>query len=486
MAEKPAAAADKADNVKKKASGAEALVKHHFWILGAGALIAAAVVWWMGTGALAEQYEKDKRTNDQAFTIAKMLKSSGGKNTPPNESYKKTTDAIGNTLAENVKGGWESLYKRQTDLFTVNDKVKVLKDLILLEPDERKALLQPKEGETSSRLASNVAATIQTYHNNQVLEEDFAALFEPLNIRRVKGTNAFGRPVGGQPVGEGVDGILLWKAPYSPQQLMARYDTSEAPSIDRIAVTYEDIWTFRSLFGIIAEINKRPINSWLAVMNGETPPELPVDQGNVPIKRVDFCDIAQYAISASNMEGDKVQLAAAPSDPLAGTEGLALGDDAGAGGSAFTVGTTGSAEEDAQLLKDRYLDGRNTPVPDPSNPPFTEFKQMFVQIRVLMDQRLVPVLIAQCANAPLPLETRQIKLALDQVDVVRKVDASANAVEKIEQSPHDAIVTLRGVLYIYTIPAVDKLGRGSDAEPIKRDFGIPKQGVSGATELQAF
>src|SRR5690606_11718902 len=137
-----------------------------------------------------------------------------GKNTPPNESYKKTTDVIGNTLAENVKGGWESLYKRQTDLFTVNDKVKVLKDLILLEPDERKAMLQPKEGETSSRLASAVAATIQTYHNNQVLEEDFAALFEPLNIRRVKGTNAFGRPVGGQPVGEGVDGILLWKAPY--------------------------------------------------------------------------------------------------------------------------------------------------------------------------------------------------------------------------------------------------------------------------------
>jgi hypothetical protein len=177
---------------------------------------------------------------------------------------------------------------------------------------------------------------------------------------------------------------------------------------------------------------------------------------------------------------------------------MAGGDIGGGGGSAFNVGNTGAASEDAQLLKDRYLDGRNTPVGDASNPPYTEFRQMFLQLTVLMDQRLIPVLISQCANAPIPIETRQIRINLNDTDRIRRVQADdAAQVDKVEQSPHDAVVTLRGVVFIYTKndPPVNpnedaaaaerrKLGEGADPNPFDRDFGIPKRGAASEQTFQ--
>ena len=66
---------------------------------------------------------------------------------------------------------------------------------------------------------------------------------------------------------------------------------------------------------------------------------------------------------------------------------------------------------------------------------------------------------------------------LNQVDVLRQADAGqgANVANKVEQSPHDAIVTIRGVVFGYSPPDKAKLGLGSDPEPSKRNYGIPTQ-----------
>lgn len=500
MAKEPAAPADKADakkvDAKKKSPGMEKLVKNQFWILGGIALVTAAVVWWLGVGKLDAMYVADEKTNENAFKRVATLKGSMGPNSPPNARFAGKVDERRQTLTGEVLKAWESLYSRQTGLFTVNGKVSIFGNYVLMEPDDRKAAL-----EANKNLASNIAAAIQTYHNNQVLEEDFEQLFAPLNIRRKRGTTAFGKPVPGAAGGDGPpEGIVVWKAAYSPTGLMQRYDTTNAPSLDRIAVTYEDIWTFRSIFGVIQKMNEKPSADWLAVMEGnlaaDAKPSLPVDQANVPIKRIDYCDLAQYAMATAVSDQGNVQIAdpsggGSAAEGMGGMGGMVIGD-AGGGGSAFNVGNTGAASEDEQLLKDRYLDGRNTPVGDASNPPYTEFRQMFLQLTVLMDQRLIPVLISQCANAPIPIETRQIRINLNDTDRIRRVQADdAAQVDKVEQSPHDAVVTLRGVVFIYTKndPPVNpnedaaaaerrKLGEGADPNPFDRDFGIPKRGAA--------
>ncbi len=492
MADKPAAA-DKTDAPKapkKKSPGMEKLAKNHFWILTVVVVVIGAVVWYLGTGALDVAFAKDQKTAENAFTMAKRLRGMAGPNSPPNSRYAGKVDVVRRALTDEVIKAWEDLYNRQTGLFTVNPKVAIFRDFVLMEPDDRKAVI-----DANQNLQSNIAGAIQTYHNNQVLEEDFEKLFEPLNIRRPRGLTAFGKPAAGKPAAPGggaADGIVVWKAAFNPTALMQRYDTKSAPSLDRIAVTYEDIWTFYSLFGVISKMNEKPIDSWLEIMQGKTPSAAPVDQANVPIKRIDYCDLAQYAMASAVADAGNVKIESAESAAVAGG-GFGAVADVGGGGGLFAVGTEGSPTEDQRLLTDRYLDGRNTPVTDPSNPPYTEFRQMFVQLTVLMDQRLIPVLIAQCANAPIPIETRQVRISLNEVDKIRRVNAedAAAQIEKVEQSPHDATVTLRGIVFIYTkndpkvnpeeaveVAAKRKLGRGADPKPGERDFGVPKKGAS--------
>jgi hypothetical protein len=211
---------------------------------------------------------------------------------------------------------------------------------------------------------------------------------------------------------------------------------------------YEDIWVFRSIFGVIHRINQRPVGEWLDILDGAPPTNSAVDQANVPIKQINYCDLAQYAMSVAT----------------------------GAGGG-FSVGTNGTEAEDQRIVTGRYIDGRNQPVEDPSSPPFTEFKQIFMQLSVVMDQRLIPVLISECANADITIETRQVLIDLSQVDVPRKAaaDEAAKVANKIESTPNDVVVTVRGVLYGYSPPDIARLGAGSDPEPSKRDYGIPKK-----------
>lgn len=247
---------------------------------------------------------------------------------------------------------------------------------------------------------------------------------------------------------------------------MQRYKTTKTPSTARIRVTQEDLWVFRSMFSVVKQINQRPIEEWLTVLDGGQPQDATVDQANVPIKQINFCDVAQYAMSSAfDRPGNTSNLNEKEAAP-AGVAGF---------GGGFSIGTVGSEEEDKKLLEGRYVDGRNLPVADPKAPPFTEFKQVFVQMAVVMDQRLIPLLVSEFSNAPLPIETRQVLVNLMDVDVIRAVNAgdAAKVTNKIEQSPHDVQVTIRGIVYGYSPPDKAILGKGSDQEPNKRDYGIP-------------
>jgi len=488
MADKPAAAADKGDSAKKMNPQVAALVKNQFWILCGVAIVAAGVVWYMGTGELDAQFIKNKQKIDSNFTMMKQLDQKRGVNALPSEYFTTRVNAEIARLTAQVVGAWSNLYDRQAgtqgkhkiDLLAVNSKVLVFRDLILMEPDDRKALL-----ESDSRLQEEVRNQLQSYHNNQMLDEDFTQLFSLLNLRHTRGIDVFGRPIkDADPNDKGVVGVLVWASGSGkPADVRDRYRTKRAPGIDRVAVTYEDIWVYRSLFSAIQSINSKPIDDWMEVMKGKTPSGQPVDQANVPIKRIEYCDLAQYAMYMSFDDAGDVT--------ITGGNAAEVAAQGGGGGSTFKVENEGTPEEEQLLLNGRYLDGRNAQVTDPSNPPFTEFRQIYVQLRVLMDQRLIPVLITECANAPLPIETRQVRISMTTTDNINKAAAVGGEVAGVQQSSHDAIVTIRGVVFIYTKPdAADapeekkKLGKGADPEPGKRDFGIPKK--SQTTESVTF
>jgi hypothetical protein len=432
--------------------------KQQFWILGGVLLLAAIGVWYWGTGDLDTKFESDRRRNESSFASLTSLKFANGPNQPPNEKYKGEVDKLRGTLEDEVKAAWQNLYNRQKPALPVHPRVGAMAAYLT---DEKK-------------IRDEIPPAIrETYHNNLVIEDDFRDLFAILNLRRAAGMNpvddlqVVGRAQNAANNSASVEGLVVWTATPSPRNLMLRYKTTKTPSTARIRLTQEDLWVFRSMFGVIQRINQRPIDDWLQILDGKEPENGAVDQANVPIKQIEYCDLAQYAMTVAIARPGTIKMLANE-----GEEEGAAEVGGGGGGGSFTVGTVGNDEEDKKLLEDRYVDGRNGPVKDPKAPPFTEFKQMFVQMNVLMDQRLIPVLIAECSNAPLPIETRQLLVDLTQVDVPRGGVAS-QGVNKVEQSPHDAKIILRGIVYGYSPPDKSNLGKGSDTEPSKRDYGIP-------------
>jgi hypothetical protein len=433
------------------------LKTHQFWVLGGVALLTAMVVWYLATGELDAKFLADKTKDEAAFRLVAPIKTDTRTNSPPNPKYKESVDVKRVELGGQVKDGWSNLYARQMKVLTVHPRVGEMAPYFV---DKDKVTLEIPPG------------LRETYHNNQVIEDDFRDLFKVLNLRRTPGVN---------PVDEGnvavdprtappPEGLVVWAATPSPKALMLRYKTTRTPSTVRVRMTQEDLWVFRALFGVIEAINQRPIDEWLTVLDGGKPSDSPVDQANVPIKQINFCDLAQYAMASVQDRPGKITVIENEGE-RPDRSGIALGG--GMGG--FSTGTVGTEEEDRKLMQGRYVDGRSQPVEDPNAPPFSEFKQIFVQLTVLMDQRLIPVLISEFANASPNIETRQMLVDLNDVDKIRTVDAraAANQMNKVEQSPHDAVITIRGIVYLYNPPDVENLGKGTDPEPSNRDYGVP-------------
>jgi hypothetical protein len=110
----------------------------------------------------------------------------------------------------------------------------------------------------------------------------------------------------------------------------------------------------------------------------------------------------------------------------------------------------------------------NTPAP------FAEFKQVYVRMKVLMDQRKAPELLAACASARLPVEIRQVLMSLDdKTGVGQRPGARGPSGDKIDPGPYDGFVDIRGIVYIYNKPDVNRVGKGAAGEPAKRPFSIP-------------
>jgi hypothetical protein len=58
----------------------------------------------------------------------------------------------------------------------------------------------------------------------------------------------------------------------------------------------------------------------------------------------------------------------------------------------------------------RFVDLKGQPVADPKQQPFSEFRMLPVSMRLIMDHRKLPQLLANCANSPVPLEVQQINI----------------------------------------------------------------------------
>ena len=62
----------------------------------------------------------------------------------------------------------------------------------------------------------------------------------------------------------------------------------------------------------------------------------------------------------------------------------------------------GGRAEKESLLADRYVNANGEPLADPSKPPFEEFKMMPICLRLLISEKKITKLLAECATRTCP------------------------------------------------------------------------------------
>ena len=113
----------------------------------------------------------------------------------------------------------------------------------------------------------------------------------------------------------------------------------------------------------------------------------------------------------------------------------------------------------ADPLANRYLDSEGQPYG--GEPEDAEFRRLPVRMRLTMDQRWIPQLLIECANAALPIEVKQLRLNPNQSGAgfgstanrsFRGSSRGLRGMDSLEADANLADVEIRGIVYIYNKP----------------------------------
>jgi hypothetical protein len=409
--------------------------KYHFWLLAVLVVVLVAVFWTSASARFSENFQK--RKSDILQDIDNMHKLAGMSD-PVNEMVYTAIRNVHEQLRNNVMRGWRYLHKQQQE----NNRLpEVLGDRFKKEWEKR------EEHGWNEELSADVRE-----HYWNFIERHFPNLLDDAKIRRPKKaellaggmTRGVTGPTEGALAPTGAaeqieyEGIVVWEET-NYQQFLARFHWDRLPSTQKVRLAQEDLWVYKTLLDIIKELNKGATSHY-----------------NAMVKRIFALDIAQYATKAFYEARDALGLrslggvgpgGAGAAGGVPGEVGPPVGPPQPGGapaapgpamsegpvpGAAMPPGATpgtppgmlegpgmgpamhapGTSELD-QLYAYRYVDQNEQPVPVENGVPkhpFSEFKMMPIRMRLLMDQRKIPELLAFCANSKMPIEVRQVRI----------------------------------------------------------------------------
>jgi hypothetical protein len=404
------------------------LQRHHFWVLIVVVCAMALGCWWRGASALYAEFITNKQKIESEFSAQSTLR-----NQPfhPNEAVQEKQSEQIATQQQSVNSLWRQLYERQT--------AEVLKWPKNLSDGFRNYIEKLKFGE-------NIPRDLRDHYNNYV-KDHFPELPKIVGaLAMTEGdANAYrggyggrGGYEGGRMEGRGgyaeetmrgvgpgqaeeEDYIVRW---LDQQLVYSELYVPSTPSAKRIWKTQEDLWVYEALLRIIARTNE--------VAGADR-------YSNAAVREIESLEVGRPAAQASRARG-RIEIVAVPgavgeygegTDPRMMGEGAVppaegggemYGREGSMGGYGSEYGAYegrgemggDSALSDAALFSQRYLGPDGTPIaatgdegPDAFG---KEFKRLPVRMRLWMDQRWLPQLITECANAPLQVEVKEVRI----------------------------------------------------------------------------
>jgi uncharacterized membrane protein YgcG len=251
-----------------------------------------------------------------------------------------------------------------------------------------------------------------------------------------------------------------------------QFEWDTRPTTLQVLVAQENLWVYEALLRIVRDTNEGS-NSYY----------------KSPVKQIFSVEIGREAAAA--LASSRSQGGSGTSVMGAGMMGMSGGamgamgsggpggamGSAMSGGSAMTPGSGGATSgTDASaspqemiaraLLDGRYVDQKGQPLAYGTEPPFPQFKMMPVRMLLLVNQRHLPRLLAQCANSTMPVEVKRVILRPDQVQGLSLGGSSGSA----GSSGMSGMGGMGGMS-----------GSGGASGPMASPYGAGSGGSSGAT-----
>jgi hypothetical protein len=441
---------------------AKVIWEQRFWVLSVLGLIVALVCWNMASGSLDARFSERKSAIDGMFTAIQGLKS---KPVHPNQIVNEEDQKQVAQQTEYVNEVWQELYNRQ-------------KESVLKWPQELgPQFLAYIEGmKFRDPISSNMRSVYQNY-----IDDRFDGLLKIADAQKLaegssggayggggqygrRGEYSGGGPVSGTPSAD-EDYLVQWLDQDKVRAKLA-FATNKPTSL-QIWVTQEDLWVYEAILNVIAKTNKE---------RGATRPD------NTAIRTIIALEVGAGASQGMGQALAKVYMpqaggdagAMAGGEPGGGGRGDYPGETGGApytGGESYAVEGADPSAVDAALLTSRYLDDTGAPLAGDGDLG-KEYRQLPIRMELVMDQRYIPQMLVECANSPLPIEVKQLRINPDKAlagfeGMGGSMGMSSNPALSSVTDPNFAMVEVKGVVFIYNDPAADP-----SAVPVSEDGQI--------------
>lgn len=414
-------------------------IKYHFWILVSVALIVGLTGWALATSALATYYKNQKTKIEGEFSKTFQITS---KQNHPNKSFEEGVDKLNNAPGSGLKASvlqaWDAVYDEQ--------KNKVLKWPAELGED---FIRHVQDKGPASEIHVDYRERYQNY-----VKAEFPRLVKIVHARSYNGADVASAEPGKQLDVE----LVHWRGD-NQRDIDDSLDWPRAPTTKELLYVQENLWVLRALLEIISRVNDTATGRY-----------------NAKIKDINLVTIARTAaqeFQAANSPGRIFQPAGAPTTPGGAAPPMASRPGQGAGAGALAAVTE----------EGRYVDAKGQPLAAGAAAP-PEFKRMPVFLHLVMDHRQIPRLLTECANSPLPVEVRQVRINPSSIRKEnRTVSPSqfgsrrnssggggplmADASADLDLNPYDMPVQIFGIIYIFNQPdrtKLDVIGQATGAE----------------------
>lgn len=409
---------------------AKIIWQQRFWLLIAIGLIAAIICWNIAAGDLQDHFSKRISSIDLSFTSMRNVNDVVNH---PNENVNDGDRQQVVAQREQVLKLWNELYQHQRDevLFWPPESL----DASFIQEISRLKFLDEFPARNGKAMRDNYRNYIQ-YRFDDLLKIVKAKKGDQSGRARPGKRRAQGAP---SPTSDATsqkeeDYLVTW---IDQDILRKQLIFDEEPSEIQIWVTQEDLWVYETLLNVIKNTNEQ---------RGATRPD------NAAVQEITALQVGKPAIKRM---ASTIYLPQTPGLETPFVEEPALNPLDDPSGESF--------DPAVMFLSSRYLDKEGIPHFAEDAPFGQEFRQLPIRMLLRMDQRAIPQILVECANAALPVEVKQLRINPSSSGEGFAGGSSGGRQASRKQSsgnPNDtnlAEVEIRAVVYIYNEPNEEEL-----------------------------